>query len=118
MKKKVLIVDDAMFMRKILKDIVEEDYEVVGEAANGLDALDLFKTLIPDILLIDITMPMLDGISTIKEIRKQNEKVKIIVCSALGHQGMVIEALEAGANDFIQKPFTAEKVKQTLKLFN
>ena len=104
--------------RKILKDIVEEDFEVIGEASDGLDALNLFKTLIPDILLIDITMPMLDGISTIKKLRKQNKKVKIIVCSAIGHQGMVLEALEAGANDFIQKPFTSEKIKETLKLIS
>lgn len=115
MSTKILIVDDAAFMRKLLKNIVlEQGYEVIGEASNGLEALELIESLTPEALLIDITMPMLDGISTIEKIRKENKELKIIVCSAMANQEMVIKAIKVGADDFIQKPFKNERVVEVL----
>lgn len=109
----VLITDDAMFMRMQLKTIISElGYEVVGEAKDGFEAIEKNKELNPDIITMDITMPNLSGTEAVKEIRKTDSDVKIIMCSAMGQQRMVLEAIEAGAQDFIVKPFTPERVQE------
>ncbi|WP_129408205.1 response regulator [Marinitoga lauensis] len=113
---KVLIVDDAAFMRMLLKDIITKaGMEVVGEAANGQDAIQKYNELKPDVVTMDITMPVMDGIQAIKEIKKQDPAAKIIVCSAMGQQAMVIEAIQAGAKDFIVKPFQANRVIEAIQ---
>ncbi len=116
MGKKVLIVDDAAFMRMMIKDILSKNgYEVVGEADNGARAIEKFKELVPDLVVMDITMPEVDGIQAVKEIKKINSDSKIIMCSAMGQQAMVIESIQAGARDFIVKPFQAERVVEAVK---
>lgn len=116
MGKKILIVDDAAFMRMMIKDILTKNgYEVVGEAENGARAIDKFKELTPDLIIMDITMPEVDGIAAVKEIKKINSESKIIMCSAMGQQAMVIESIQAGARDFIVKPFQAERVVEAVK---
>ena len=108
---RVLIVDDAAFMRMMLKDILTKNgLEVVGEAVNGADAVDKYKELQPDIVTMDITMPEMDGITAVKEIRGSHPDAKIIMCSAMGQQPMVLEAIQAGAKDFVVKPFQADRV--------
>lgn len=116
MGKKVLIVDDAAFMRMMIKDIlVKNGYEVVGEAANGNEALEKFKETNPDIVTMDITMPEKDGIAAVKEIMAEDSSAVVIMCSAMGQQAMVMEAIQAGAKDFIVKPFQQERVLQALQ---
>ncbi len=111
MGKKVLIVDDAAFMRMMLKTILSNaGYEVVGEACNGKQAVEQYKALLPNIVTLDITMPEMDGIQALKEIKKIDPGARCIMCSAMGQQAMVVEAIQAGAKDFIVKPFQAEKV--------
>ncbi|SEG00019.1 two-component system, chemotaxis family, response regulator CheY [Caloramator fervidus] len=113
---RVLIVDDAAFMRMMLKDIlVKNGYEVVGEAPNGLKAVELYKQERPDVVTMDITMPEMDGIQAVKEIRAFDPNAKIIMCSAMGQQAMVMEAIKSGAKDFIVKPFQPERVLEALK---
>ena len=113
---KVLIVDDAAFMRMMLKDILTKNgIEVAGEAVNGLDAVEKYKELLPDIVTMDITMPEKDGISAVKEIRAAYPQAKIIMCSAMGQQPMVLEAIQAGAKDFIVKPFQPDRVMESIK---
>jgi len=113
---KVLVVDDASFMRLMIKDILTSSgkYEVVGEASNGREALEEFKRLEPDLITMDIVMPELDGIEATRAIIREHPKVKIVICSAMGQEPLVIESIAAGAKDFIVKPFTAEKVIQVL----
>lgn len=111
MGKKILVVDDAAFMRMMLKDILSKNgYEVVGEAENGLQAVEKYKELIPDLVTMDITMPEMDGIASVKEIKSIDATACIIMCSAMGQQAMVIDAIQAGAKDFIVKPFQPERV--------
>ncbi|RXT04384.1 response regulator [Ammoniphilus sp. CFH 90114] len=106
---RVLIVDDAMFMRVTLKQmLLNGGYEVVGEASSGIEAINQYKLLSPDVVLMDIFMPELDGISALKEIKQYNEKAKIIICSAVSHRKSVIEAIQAGAIDFLAKPIHQE----------
>ena len=113
---KVLIVDDAAFMRMMIKDILEKnDFQVVGEASNGLIAVDLHKKEKPDVVTMDITMPDMDGIEAVKEIKKFDPNAKIIMCSAMGQQSMVMDAIKAGAKDFIVKPFQADRVLEAIK---
>lgn len=108
---RILIVDDAAFMRMMVKNIlVKEGYEVVGEAENGVQAVEKYKELTPDLVTMDITMPEMDGISAVKEIMKTNPKAKVVMCSAMGQQAMVIDAIQAGAKDFIVKPFQPDRV--------
>ncbi|MDN5360481.1 MAG: two-component system, chemotaxis family, chemotaxis protein CheY [Thermotogaceae bacterium] len=115
MGKRVLIVDDAAFMRMILKDIVTKNgYEVAGEAANGLEAIERYKELKPDVTTMDITMPEMNGIDAIKKIKEADSEAKVIVCSAMGQQAMVIDAIQAGAKDFIVKPFQHSRVIEAL----
>ncbi|ANQ53862.1 chemotaxis protein CheY [Thermosipho sp. 1063] len=116
MGKRILIVDDAAFMRMMLKDIIAKaGHEVVGEAANGKEAVEKYKELKPDIVTMDITMPEMNGIEAIKEIKKIDPNATIIVCSAMGQQAMVIEAIQAGAKDFIVKPFQAARVIEAIQ---
>lgn len=111
MSKSILVVDDAAFMRLMLRDILTQNgYEVVGEAANGGDAVSLYKKLKADLVTMDITMPDMDGITAIKKIREFDPNARVIVCSAMGQQAMVLEAIQSGAKDFIVKPFDAERV--------
>ena len=116
MSKKILIVDDASFMRMMIKDIVTKNgYEVAGEAENGAKAIEKYKELTPDLVIMDITMPEVDGVTAVKEIKKSDDSAKIIMCSAMGQQAMVIESIQAGAKDFIVKPFNAERVIEAIK---
>jgi two-component system chemotaxis response regulator CheY len=116
MGKRILIVDDAAFMRMMIKDILTKNgYEVVGEAENGQVGVNLYKELKPDLVTMDITMPEMDGISAVKAIKQLDPGAKIIMCSAMGQQMMVMEAIQAGARDFIVKPFQQERVIQAVK---
>lgn len=113
--KKILIVDDAVFMRIKLKDILEKNgYEVAGEAQNGQEAFDQYQETKPDLVTMDITMPEVDGLEALKMIRKADANAKVIMCSAMGQQGMVMDAIRAGAIDFIVKPFDTERVIKAL----
>ena len=113
---RVLIVDDAMFMRMMLKDILNKNgYEVVGEAANGKEAIDKYIELRPDLVLLDITMPEMDGIEALKKIKIIEPNAKIIMCSAMGQQAMVIDAIQNGALDFVVKPFQQDRVIESLR---
>lgn len=113
---RVLVVDDAAFMRMMVKDILSKNgYDVVGEAENGMKAVEKFNELRPDLVTMDITMPEMDGISAVKAIKKIDPKAKIVMCSAMGQQAMVIEAIQAGARDFIVKPFQADRVLEAVR---
>lgn len=113
---RVLIVDDAAFMRMMLRDILSKNgFEIVGEAENGKIAVQMYEELKPDVVTMDITMPEMDGISAVKEIKKVDPNAKIVMCSAMGQQAMVIEAIQAGARDFIVKPFQADRVLEAVR---
>ncbi|MDR7865468.1 MAG: response regulator [Sporomusaceae bacterium] len=113
---KVLIVDDAAFMRMMIKDILTKNgFEVVGEAENGVKAVEKFQELRPDLTTMDITMPEMDGISAVKQIKKIDAGAKVIMCSAMGQQAMVIEAIQSGARDFIVKPFQPDRVLEAIR---
>ncbi|MDD3013363.1 MAG: response regulator [Candidatus Gastranaerophilales bacterium] len=113
---KVLIVDDAAFMRMMLKDILTKNgFEVVGEAANGNEAVEKYSQLSPDLVTMDITMPLCDGIAALKQIVGKDPAAKVIMCSAMGQQAMVIESIQAGAKDFIVKPFQPPRVLESIK---
>ena len=110
----ILIVDDAAFMRMMIKDILEKNgFNVIGEASNGLEAVELYKKEKPDIVTMDITMPKVDGIEAVKLIKEYDNEAKII-CSAMGQQAMVMDAIRAGAKDFIVKPFQADRVIEAI----
>ena len=116
MAKGILIVDDASFMRMMIKDILTKNgFEVTGEAENGAKAVEKFKELEPELVIMDITMPEMDGIQAVKEIKSIDPGAKIVMCSAMGQQAMVIEAIQAGAKDFIVKPFQADRVIEAVK---
>ncbi|WP_027414606.1 response regulator [Aneurinibacillus terranovensis] len=116
MSNKVLIVDDAAFMRMMIKEILSKNgFNVVGEASDGSQAVEQYKELKPDLVTMDITMPEMDGITALKEIKKIDASAKVIMCSAMGQQAMVIDAIQAGAKDFIVKPFQADRVLEAIK---
>ncbi len=116
MAKKVLICDDAAFMRMMIKDILSKNgYEIAGEAENGLKAVEKYNETKPDLVLMDITMPEMDGIQALKAIKEMDPGACVIMCSAMGQQAMVIEAIQSGAKDFIVKPFQAERVLEAVK---
>ena len=116
MGKNILICDDAAFMRMMIKDILSKNgYNVVGEAENGLVAVDKFVETNPDLVLMDITMPEMDGINALKKIKEKDPNASVIMCSAMGQQAMVIESIQAGAKDFIVKPFQADRVLEAVK---
>ena len=115
MGKKVLVVDDAAFMRIKLKDILEKNgYEVVAEAQNGNEAVEKYKEVNPDVVTMDITMPEKDGVEALKEIKAFDKNAIVLMCSAMGQQTMVMDAIRAGAMDFIVKPFDTERVIKAL----
>jgi two-component system chemotaxis response regulator CheY len=116
MAQKILVVDDAAFMRMMLKDILTKGgYEVVGEAADGVEALTKYQELKPDLVTLDITMPNKDGIAALKDIKAFDPSALCVMCSAMGQQSMVIEAIQAGAKDFIVKPFQADRVIESIR---
>ena len=113
---RVMIADDAAFMRMLLKGILEKGgYEVVAEAKDGVEAIEKFKELKPQVVTMDITMPDMDGIHAVKEIMAMDPEAKIIMVSAMGQQAMVVDAMKAGVKDFIVKPFQADHILATLK---
>ncbi len=113
--KKVLIADDASFMRQMIRDIIEpEGWEVVGEASDGVDVVDKFKKLRPDVVMMDIVMPKRSGIDAVKAIKAEDPGARVVMCSALGQEALVTEAIQAGAKDFIVKPFKPDAVLATL----
>ena len=113
---KILVVDDAAFMRMMIKDILTKNgYEVAGEAENGAVAVSKYAELKPDLVLMDITMPEKDGIQALKDIKASDGGAKVIMCSAMGQQAMVIEAIQSGARDFIVKPFQADRVLEAVQ---
>jgi len=111
----VMIVDDAAFMRMMLKDILTKNgFTVVGEAENGAVAVEMYGQIKPNLTVMDITMPEMDGLQAVKEIRKRDPQARIVMCSAMGQQSMVIEAIQSGAKDFVVKPFQAERVIEAI----
>ncbi len=116
--KKVLVVDDAAFVRAMLKRLIEDNgFVVSGEAENGEEALRAYRSLKPDLVIMDITMPLMDGLEATKKIVSFDPKAKIVIVSARGEKPMVIKAIEAGAQDFIVKPFEVPRVVKTLNKF-
>jgi len=116
MSKRFLIVDDAAFMRMMIKDILSKNgFEVVGEAADGVQAIEKYHELKPDLVTMDITMPEMDGIAALKSIKEKDPSAIVIMCSAMGQQAMVIDAIQAGAKDFIVKPFQADRVIEAIQ---
>lgn len=116
MAKKVLICDDAAFMRMMIKDILSKNgYEIAGEAENGVKAVEKYNETKPDLVLMDITMPEMDGIQALKAIKEMDAGACVIMCSAMGQQAMVIESIQSGAKDFIVKPFQADRVLEAVK---
>lgn len=112
----VLIVDDAAFMRMMIKDILtKNNYEIAGEATNGVEAVEKYKETKPDLVTMDITMPEKDGIQALREIKQIDPNAKVVMCSAMGQQAMVIDAIQSGAKDFIVKPFQADRVLEALR---
>lgn len=116
MAKRVLVCDDAAFMRMMIKDILTKNgYEVAGEAENGAIAVNKYAETKPDLVMLDITMPEMDGIQALKKIKEQDPGAVAIMCSAMGQQAMVIESIQSGAKDFIVKPFQADRVIEAIK---
>lgn len=115
MSEKILIVDDAAFMRVTLKNmLVKAGYEIVGEAANGREAIKKYKDLKPELVTMDITMPDMGGIEAARNILEIDKNAKIVMCSAMGQKALIVEAIEAGAKDFIIKPFDKKRVLEAL----
>lgn len=116
MSKRVLIVDDAIFMRNMIRDIfVNGGFEVIGEAGNGLEAVERYRELKPDIITMDIVMPFKSGIEATREIVAGDPAAVVVMCSALGQESLVMEAIEAGATDFIVKPFKEDDVLSVVR---
>jgi len=116
MAKNILICDDAAFMRMMIKDILTKNgYNIAGEAENGARAVEKYAETKPDLVLMDITMPEMDGIQALKKIKENDPSALVIMCSAMGQQAMVIESIQAGAKDFIVKPFQADRVLEAVK---
>ena len=116
MGNKVLIVDDAAFMRMMIKDVLSKNgFEVCGEAENGKIAVEKYNELRPDLVIMDITMPEVNGIEALKAIKGINAAAKVVMCSAMGQQAMVIEAIQSGAKDFIVKPFQADRICEAVR---
>jgi len=102
-------------MRLNLKNILKDNYEIAGEAENGQEAVEMYQELKPDFVTMDITMPIMDGLEAIKAIKDFDPEANIIVCSAMGQQKMIIKAIEAGAKDFIVKPFKEQRVLEAIE---
>ena len=111
-----LICDDAIFMRTMFGDILRQaGFEVVGEAENGQQAVEKYRALRPDLVTMDIVMPDMGGIDAVREIIREDPKAKILMCSAMGQQALVIEAIQAGARDFVVKPFQPSRVLEAVQ---
>ena len=116
MSRTVLIVDDAIFMRTMISDILNQaGFEVIGEASTGVEAVQKYKELNPDLVTMDIVMPDMGGIDAVREIVKDYPEARILMCSAMGQQGLVVEAIQAGARDFVVKPFQASRVLEAVQ---
>ncbi len=116
MAKRILITDDALFMRVTLKNIlIQNGYEVVGEANNGREAVELYEQLKPDLVFMDITMPEMDGLEALKAIRAKDANAKVVMCTAMGQKQIVLDAIQAGAKDFIVKPFQPERILEAVQ---
>ena len=116
MSQTVLICDDAIFMRTMISDILAQaGFEIVGEAETGVQAVDKYKQLKPDLVTMDIVMPDMGGIDAVREIIKEDPGAKILMCSAMGQQALVIEAIQAGARDFVVKPFQPSRVLEAVQ---
>jgi two-component system, chemotaxis family, chemotaxis protein CheY len=112
---RILIIDDAKFMRVTLAALLKKaNHEVVGEGENGKQAIELYRALLPDLVTMDITMPVMSGIDAVKEIKNEFPDARVIMCSAMGQQKMVVESIEAGAKDFIIKPFDDNRVLEAI----
>ena len=115
MAKKILLVDDAAFMRKMIKDtLTKNGYTEVFEAVDGADAVAKFDELAPDLVVMDITMPNMDGLEALKAIRAKDGSANVVMCSAMGQESMVMDAVRSGAKDFIVKPFKPDRVLKTV----
>ena len=113
---RVLVVDDAAFMRMMIKDILTKNgYNIAGEAENGAKAVEKYEETKPDLVLMDITMPEMDGIQALKKIKEKDPNASVVMCSAMGQQAMVIESIQSGARDFIVKPFQPDRVIEAVK---
>ena len=113
---RVLVCDDAIFMRTMISDILSgAGYEVVGEAETGVQAIERYKALRPDLVTMDIVMPDMGGIEAVREIVKGDAEAKIVMCSAMGQQALVVEAIQAGAKDFVVKPFQPSRVLEAVQ---
>jgi len=116
MAKSILICDDAAFMRMMIKDVLSKNgYIIAGEAENGAKAIEKYNETKPDLVMMDITMPEMNGIDALKKIKANDPNANVIMCSAMGQQAMVIESIQAGAKDFIVKPFQGERVLEAVK---
>ena len=112
----VLIVDDLAFIKIVLRDIIEKSgFRVVGEASNGEQAITMYQDTRPDVVLMDITMPGMDGLTALSKIREIDPEARVIICSALGQQRLIVQAIQLGAKDFIVKPFQPQRVVSALK---
>jgi two-component system chemotaxis response regulator CheY len=112
----VLVCDDAVFMRTLIGDILTQaGFEVVGEAETGIQAVDRYRELKPDLVTMDIVMPGMGGIDAVREIIKADPDAKVLMCSAMGQQALVVEAIQAGAKDFVVKPFQPSRVLEAVQ---
>ncbi|HZN97342.1 MAG TPA: response regulator [Gemmatimonadales bacterium] len=112
----VLVCDDAVFMRTMISDILSQaGFEIVGEAESGLQAVEKYRELKPDLVTMDIVMPDMGGIEAVREICKADPDAKILMCSAMGQQALVVEAIQAGAKDFVVKPFQPSRVLEAVQ---
>lgn len=113
---RILIADDALFMRNMLREIfVKAGFQVVGEAANGVEAVERYHELRPDLVTMDIVMPLKSGIEALQQITREDPDARVVMCSALGQEALVIEAVQSGAKDFIVKPFKEERVLDVVR---
>ncbi len=116
MNKRVLVVDDAVVMRMMIKGILSKNgYEVVGEAQNGAEAVEKYLALSPDLVTMDMVMPEMDGISAVKQIVAHDPAAKVVMCTSMGQQALVVEAIQAGAKSFVTKPFQPPKILETIE---
>ena len=116
MAKTVLICDDAIFMRTMIRDILQQaGFEVVGEAETGAQAVERYRELKPDLVTMDIVMPDMGGIDAVRQIMAEDPNAKVLMCSAMGQQALVIEAIQAGARDFVVKPFQPSRVLEAVQ---
>ncbi len=112
---KILCVDDAAFMRKVIKDTLSKNgYTDLYEAVDGADAVEKYSEIQPDLVIMDITMPNMDGLEALKARRAKNGNASVVMCSAMGQEAMVIDAIQSGAKDFIVKPFKPDRIMKTV----